>query len=638
MKTFAFVVMVFSWASGQEQVTSDSLDGFQEAVETLFEGEDPGEEETGATDRLIYLNEHPIDLNSADFKELQQIPGISPLTAYRIFSARSVKKFSNVGELLSVDGFDEALFRRIIPFVTVPSRLSVLPLVFQVRSRIQSDLHNRRGYRNGDYAGGKEKLYSRVSFTAPLSETIGLQGNLTSEKDPGEMLNDVFLSGYLSARFRTFSVTAGDFVVSSGNDHVFARGARLGRRKGGGTTPAISGYHSTDEQRFFRGAAIAVDILGMSLGAFYSNKAVHGAFQNDGSLSSYPSGLFRTMAEQSKKNVTRERVVGGYVSVAYLSGLSVGLTGYDARFLAGRPPLQSIGLDVGWKGRRGWFSAGATREKTGGRSLFGSGEIEPLDGWSFFVANETFTGGFSSPYALTRTPVRESISVAGLQVRLHRGSRVSASAYAKNFPEGKQGGIFSEYEHGASLESVFSVSPDFQIDLRFVTRRSPDRIESLDSLGRAKSLHATQEVRKFRISVAAGRRTATTWISRIELIKANAPDEAERSGIMMSQELRYVPAKNLRIQAKVTLFAIDAYDARAFSFEPAVPGVVVNRMLLGEGTNSVLNVLYRVLSGIEISGSFSTEVKDGQQVIGSGLDEIHGDTYNRFTLQIDVRL
>jgi len=640
MKALMFLIVLSTSVYGQGQPSArDSIDGYHETLETLLEEEELGDEEAEGTDYLVQLSENPIDLNTAGFKELQHIPDITPLIAYRILSARNTRPFSSVRDLLSVEGFDQRLYRRAIPFVTVQPPHSALPFSFQVRSRIQSDIQKRSGYVQGDYPGGREKLYTRVSLSAALSPTVGVQMNVTSEKDPGEMLADGFLSAYLSFRLPTLTVSAGDFSISSGNVHVFARGFRPGGKQGirRETPVAISGYRSSDEHRFFRGVAATGSMLGVSFGMFYSNKSVHGTILNGTSLSLYRTGLFRTPGEQSKRNVTRERVAGGFLSAHPGAGFSAGLAGFDARFLAGRRALQAIGVNVAWEGRIGGMSGSVAGENAGGRSFSAAATLEPFTGWTFSLATETFTRGFSGPYTLTRSPVSESVSAAGVRARLNRWSRIHLSIYREDFREGRQGRGFSEYEHGAMIESFVSVSSDLQIDLRFRMRTSPYGMESIDSLGRRIILSEVQELMKFRIGVSTGRRTAVAWTSRIELARASAPDGAARLGLMISQEIRYVPAKDLRIQAKVTLFAIDAYDARVFAFEPSVPGMMVNRVLQGEGTRSALSLLYRIMPAVEISGAFSTEVQDGRRAIGSGLEEIQGDTQSRFTLQIDLR-
>lgn len=635
MKTIG-ILFAFSCVYGQEPITSDSLNDFQEVVESYFLDVAPESDDTESSEQLIHLSENPIDLNSAGWKELQQIPGVSPLTAYRILSARNIGEFSNVRELLLIEGIDERLYHRMLPFVTVESFPRVSSI--HVRTRLQSDLQSRRGFLEGSYAGQKQKYYLRTSLEQSVSPSSKLRGNITVEKDPGEMAGDAFRSGFLAASLGPFGLTAGDFVVSSGNSHVLARGAGIGRSRGRTLrrVPAVSGYQSADEQRFFRGIAITGNEAAISFGGFYSNKSLHGTLQHDGSVRLDNSGLFRTVSERSRRDITRERVVGGFLSME-LEDFTVGMTGYEARILE-RPPDRSIGFDASWKGERWLLAGGLARENSGGSAFSSTVVLDPLDEWNFFVVHEFFTRRFSARHALARAPVPASLSAAGLRVRLARRNTLSISMYSEGFPQGKEGDGFSEYEIGVILESALSISRSFQINLRAVARDSPVMIDSRDSLGRALSLPAMQAVRKFRVSFTSGRSGPMGWISRVEIVSTSPPDQTGRLGFMVSQELRYTPSNRLKILARLMAFSIEAYDARIFSFESQVPGLMMSRVLTGDGTRSTLSALWKVTSIIDLSASFSAEVKDGQRMIGSGLEEIQGDTYGRFTLQIDVRL
>lgn len=46
-----------------------------------------------------HLNESPVDINRADYRELLRIPGIGPKNAQRILAQRRTRKFQNLGEL-----------------------------------------------------------------------------------------------------------------------------------------------------------------------------------------------------------------------------------------------------------------------------------------------------------------------------------------------------------------------------------------------------------------------------------------------------------------------------------------------------------------------------------------------------------
>ena len=55
-------------------------------------------------DLLDGLQEQPVDLNRASASELQQIPGLSALLAYKIIAERSIQPFESVQDLAKVEG------------------------------------------------------------------------------------------------------------------------------------------------------------------------------------------------------------------------------------------------------------------------------------------------------------------------------------------------------------------------------------------------------------------------------------------------------------------------------------------------------------------------------------------------------
>ena len=62
----------------------------------------------------------PIDLNAASAKELQELPGVGPVTAQRIVDLRAKSgKFKRVGDLLAVRGISQKKLDAIRPYVMV---------------------------------------------------------------------------------------------------------------------------------------------------------------------------------------------------------------------------------------------------------------------------------------------------------------------------------------------------------------------------------------------------------------------------------------------------------------------------------------------------------------------------------------
>jgi competence ComEA-like helix-hairpin-helix protein len=62
----------------------------------------------------------PIDLNLANAKELQELPGVGPVTAQRIIDLREKSgRFKRVEDLLAVRGISQKKLDAMRPFVTV---------------------------------------------------------------------------------------------------------------------------------------------------------------------------------------------------------------------------------------------------------------------------------------------------------------------------------------------------------------------------------------------------------------------------------------------------------------------------------------------------------------------------------------
>src|SRR5579864_1524538 len=70
----------------------------------------------------------PIDLNVANVKELQELPGVGPVTAQRIIDLREKSgRFHRVEDLLAVRGISQKKLDAMRPYVTVSAPPAAAP-------------------------------------------------------------------------------------------------------------------------------------------------------------------------------------------------------------------------------------------------------------------------------------------------------------------------------------------------------------------------------------------------------------------------------------------------------------------------------------------------------------------------------
>ncbi len=679
--TIWLLFVVLAPSSAVAQAAPDSLDPAT-AVEQLLERTDP---ETTTDELVEWLSEratHPVNVNTAPANQLARLPGISVLAAQRIVAARvEAGPFRTLEAVQQAAGLDGPMFAALRPFLTTAGgdrarsptrRLSLGRVEGRLIQRMTRRLDVGRGYSTdttrSTYAGSPERWYTRLQ----LRSERHLRLNLTLEKDPGEAFQwtpstHTYGFDHVSAHVQVHdmgpveTLLIGDYTVSFGqgvglwDSFAFSKGRDVigpAMRQARGVSP----FSSTEENRFFRGAAGTVQIHpALSVSAFVSRRSLDATTTLDPFGARIPvrraeSGLHRTGTEQANKDALRETVLGG--ALQWTRGAShLGVSGYHSltdRSLA--PPSDAY--------RR--FDPTSRHHYT--VSAFGSiawGDLYGFGEWTRSPDAWGGTGGFHLDK-----------DVADAVVSVRHFPAAFTSLYGSAFGER---GDPPHNETGVYVAARIRPAPDWQVSayvdqyrfpwLRFATPRPSAGFDTrlvLDHTPRPwltyylQARHETQDegatvgvapsVRSVRASTRQSLRLHGEYAFsdrltlRMRVEGASAHRANTRSfGTLLYQGVRWRPTAWLRLDTRWALFDTEDYAARIYAYEHDLLYAFSIPVFSGRGTRHywLANVTPSEHLRIELKYAV-TRYRDVASV-GSGLDEVSGNRLRGIRAQVRWR-
>lgn len=341
----------------------------QAIIELLIEENEELAQYDTYTESLTDLFSDRINVNKADFEELQRLRDlgiISDLQLNNLLDYREeVGELFNQYELQAVPGWDLNTIRQVKPFIVVGGKIDAVnvnlkELLFggdnQLFMRYTRVLEEQRGYtlnpETGEprYLGNPDKYYLRFRHKYGRKISYGV----TAEKDQGEQ----FFKGaqkngfdFYSAHFYLNDIgplkhlILGDYKVTFGQGLTAWTGIGFGKspyvmdikRQG----PSIAPYTSVNESLFFRGAALTARLNHkVELTAFGSYKAIDINFGGSRDTLSQEelfasgiteAGLHRTVVENERRQNENQTDIGAELKYK-TRRLSVGLSGVYTQY------------------------------------------------------------------------------------------------------------------------------------------------------------------------------------------------------------------------------------------------------------------------------------------------------------------
>jgi hypothetical protein len=656
-------------AWSQDFVNDDTASIWQERDwERIFEYSTQDAENPGIVEDAARLRENPLDINTASTEDLCSVPGITTTLAYRIIQRRTKSHFLSVEDLSTIEGMTPRLFLDVRQFLTVAGEDTKAVYSGSFRSRVSTDLEERKGYREGAYPGSHFKVYNsiRASVRGKTNSSPDLlsecEVGAVTDKDPGEKSLADFSAGYLLLRSQLLaaSVIVGDYIVESAEGLVFWRpsafakgGDVIGsaRKNGRGIRP----YLSTDENRFLRGIAATVQMGDIQVSGMYSSKPLNASVDSLNRITGFDeSGLFRTETELRRKNSAKIILAGCRATARLADGFKVGGTAYGARLAnpllakssedtVGFRELWMQGIDISYTNKTLDLFCECAAGMGNRLAVIQGAGFTPTDELELSVTLRKYPARFQSIYGFA----------FGDGARVENEEGLYAGMRVQPLPDFTVSGYYDIFKHPQPTRQMPfpAEGNDFLVlienrserglgvEMRVKRSSKPSLFDAVDAYGREiRSLQKRKQT-NCRLTVDFVSSPSISISSRAEWAYVSYVDATNAGrGLLLSQSVRFKPFRKFTVYSHIGIFQTDSYDSRLYEYEHDLPGTSMNPALFGRGCRWYIVAQYRYSSHFSLSAKYSQTVKEGISSIGSGLDEIQGDTQSRVSLQIDVRL
>lgn len=676
-------------AMGQVDLVGDQI---EKSVETLEMDHDY----TDLAEDLEELARKPVRINMAKEDDLDAIPFLTPnqrkalldyLTAYG--------EVLSIYELHSIPGFDSLLIMKIAPFINISPPSHTPPPTprnlarfgrHDILLRYEQAFPKSAGYQTEDslkfanpdsyYRGSPQRYCFRYSYSWFDKIRIGLAG----EKDPGEQFfrgaqkaGMDFYSGYLSLGNLGVlkNLVIGNFRASFGQGLTFGSGFSLGAVPGfpgnitraGGIRPSLG----ISEGSYLRGLAATIKIKRLEFSGFASyhprdatvllNDSISGLAKEISSFAT--TGYHRTGSELTKRNIVKELVCGGNISLTMAPtqqfGFKTGITGAYVQYSARVMPRVytynqfnftgnknfTLGLDLQVRYRRIYLFGEASRSMNSGMAWLAGAVLTPDPGVSMTATYRSYQPGyqnlFSNAFGQNSLNANERGIYAAINAALH--PRLSLSGYFDlfTFPWLKYRVDVPSCGHESGAMLTWQAAGNVTIGLRFYQKNT--RINGSAEQGVIIHKLTSQVIRSYRCNISWSPGEQLIFNTRIEVKEACLLPAKGNFGYLVCQDLKVLTQKMLStFVLRFALFDIPDYAERIYMYEPEVLYGYSVPAYQGRGLRTCLVLKIRAGRRFDIWLRGGITCYTDRTEVGSGLDQTEGNVRSELTSQLLIKL
>jgi len=627
------------------------------------------DEETDSEELVEILEElirNPIDINLADVFDLSKLPNMDQQSAQIIIEHRNkFGYFFSPVELFAIRELNKQLIESILPFIKTTrtndelekneevisgsdSFLNNSKLI--IRNRITNDIQNRDGFTSGKYEGSKIKSYNKFLYNYDKN----YQAGFLVEKDPGEVSYTDFTSFHLQVKDIGFvkSFIAGDYVLEYGqglalwSPYGFSKGADAVfpvKKKARYLRP----YTSAAEYRFFRGAASRLSFDDFSFTAFYSNNTFDATIDSiTGEITSVgQSGFHRFESELNKKGSSKSKLIGGVLDYRFLGRMNVGVIYYNASFdnrFESTTLYDFSGNNFNYVST--YYELNFSKINFFGEASYDGTSVASINGIQFSANRDlifttslrNYPRNYKNLYGFGFSEKSGKINnelgiYSGLKWKIPFGV-LNLYYDIFKFPYRTSENSLSSEGNELLVDFVSIPLPSFEVRLRYKYEdKEVTELINIDEeiVRRLKQIARTDLIYK----VSKDLRLKT----RIEYNHFFIKDaNLKENGLLVYQDLRYVPQKNINLYGRIIFFQTDSFNSAVYEYENDLLGVMPNLAMYGKGIRWYVIVKYKPLQFLTLSTKYSETYKPDETSLSSGDNEITGNVDNRISIQIDM--
>jgi len=638
----------------------------EEVLDNILVEPDEETDSEELVDLLEELMRNPIDINLADVFDLSKLPNMDQQSAQIIIKHRNkFGYFFSPTELFAIRELNKQLIESILPFIKTSktndelekneevissSDLFLNKSKLIIRNRITNDIQNRDGFTSGKYEGSKIKSYNKFLYTYDKN----YQAGFLVEKDPGEVSYTDFTSFHLQVKDMGFvkSFIAGDYVLEYGqglalwSPYGFSKGADAVfpvKKKARYLRP----YTSAAEYRFFRGAASRLSFDDFNFTAFYSNNTFDATIDSiTGEITSVgQSGFHRFESELNKKGSSKSKLIGGVLDYRFLGRMNVGVIYYNASF---DNRFESANL-YDFSGNNfnyvsTYYELNFSKINFFGEASYDGTSIASINGIQFSANRDlifttslrnyprNYKNLYGFGFSEKSGKINNEVGIySGLKWKLPFGV-LNLYYDIFKFPYRTSENSLSSEGNELLFDFVSIPLPKFEVRLRYKYEdKEVTELINIDEeiVRRLKQIARTDLI--YNISKDLRLKTRIEY-NHFFIKDANLKE----NGLLVYQDLRYVPQKNINLYGRIIFFQTDSFNSAVYEYENDVLGVMPNLAMYGKGIRWYVIVKYKPLQFLTLSTKYSETYKPDEASLSSGDNEITGNVDNRISFQIDI--